>query len=131
MGDKHKHLEFIEAVIARMAHHSFLIKGWTVTVLAALLALAATAKQVEFILPGFIVVLAFWWLDSFFLLTEKGYRTLYDKVRALPEEKIDFDMTTSKGELSRFNIAWSDTLRLFYLPLLVVLAVLTIVLITH
>ncbi len=34
-----KHLEFLQAVITRMAGNSFLIKGWSVTLVAALLAL--------------------------------------------------------------------------------------------
>jgi hypothetical protein len=36
---KEKHLELIQAVISRMAGNSFLLKGWSVTLAAALLAL--------------------------------------------------------------------------------------------
>ena len=43
--DVTKHLEFIQGVIARMAGNSFLLKGWTVTIAAALFALAAAKSN--------------------------------------------------------------------------------------
>ena len=33
--DREKHLEMIENIILRMANCSFLIKGWTLTIVAA------------------------------------------------------------------------------------------------
>jgi len=36
-----KHLEFVQPLVPRMAGYSFLLKGWTVTLSAALFALAA------------------------------------------------------------------------------------------
>jgi hypothetical protein len=36
---KLKHLEFIQNTISRMAHNSFLLKGWAITMLGALLGL--------------------------------------------------------------------------------------------
>ncbi len=41
MERKIKHLEFIQIVISRMNSNSFLIKGWTITLMSALFALAA------------------------------------------------------------------------------------------
>ena len=41
MENKRKHLEFIQSVIARMNSNSFLIKGWSITLVSALFALAA------------------------------------------------------------------------------------------
>jgi hypothetical protein len=40
-SDKHEHLEFLQAAINRMAGNLFLLKGWTITLIAALFALAA------------------------------------------------------------------------------------------
>jgi hypothetical protein len=40
--NKIKHLEFIQGVITRMNANSFQIKGWSVTITAALLALYAS-----------------------------------------------------------------------------------------
>ena len=39
------HLQMIQAVITRMAGNSFLIKGWSVTLVAALFALAAADTE--------------------------------------------------------------------------------------
>jgi hypothetical protein len=36
MEAKHKHLDFIQLTITRMAANSFLLKGWCVTLIAAL-----------------------------------------------------------------------------------------------
>jgi hypothetical protein len=36
-----KHLEMLQAAIARMASHSFVAKGWSVTLATAMLGLAA------------------------------------------------------------------------------------------
>lgn len=41
MENKQKHLEFIQMAINRMASNLFLLKGWTVALIAALFALAA------------------------------------------------------------------------------------------
>ena len=43
--DRLKHLEFIQAVITRCATTSFVIKGWTLSIVAAVLALVA--KQID------------------------------------------------------------------------------------
>ncbi len=43
--DKRKHLEFIQGVINRHNSNSFMIKGWTITITAALYALAGTLKE--------------------------------------------------------------------------------------
>ncbi len=41
MENKIKHLEFIQIVITRMNVNSFFLRGWSVTLVAALFALAA------------------------------------------------------------------------------------------
>ena len=41
MEKKLKHLEFIQNVILRMNNNSFLIKGWAITLISALFALAS------------------------------------------------------------------------------------------
>ena len=39
--NKRKHLEFIQDVINRMARNSFMLKGWTVLVVGAIIAFIA------------------------------------------------------------------------------------------
>ena len=76
-----KHLEMIQEVITRMARNSFMLKGWSMTIITALLALAASSKQSQFVFIAYIPALVFWSLDGFFLSQERYFRRLYDKVR--------------------------------------------------
>ena len=46
MEQKMKHLELIQEVIKRMANNSFLLKGWTVTLVTGILALASKDRCV-------------------------------------------------------------------------------------
>lgn len=111
-----KHLEMLQAVITRMAGNSFLIKGWCITLVSALLALAA--KDVKgMVLVAYLPVLMFWWLDAFFLRQERLFRKLFDRTRADERAETDFSMNTQPVDaevVSRAQVAWSPTLRWFY-----------------
>jgi hypothetical protein len=111
-----KHMEMIQAVITRMANNSFMIRGWCVTLVSALLALGAKdAKNMVFV--AYLPVLIFWWLDAFFLRQERHFRTLFDPVREDDRADTDFSMNTQDVEhlvVSRLRVAWSTTLRWFY-----------------
>ena len=91
--NKIKHLEFIQNVITRMNSNSFMIKGWCVTLVAALFALAAKDSEVKFAIIAYIVIPTFWVLDGFFIIREKHFRDLYNQVRLKNEEDIDYSMT--------------------------------------
>jgi len=90
-----KHLEMIQAVIERMGNYSFLIKGWSVTLVAAIFALTSRDIPKMFVLLAFFPALVFWILDGFYLWQERLFRSLYDHVRRLNENQIDFSMDTS------------------------------------
>lgn len=92
--NKHKHLEFIQAAINRMAGNLFLLKGWTVTLIAALFALAAKDSNKYYVLIAYFPLFIFWVLDGYFLSQERKFRALYDHVRTLDESAIDFSMDT-------------------------------------
>lgn len=87
---KIQHLEMIEHIIERMGHNSFLLKGWSITLISALVALVSQGKREDFFVLAFIPLLAFWFLDAFYLMTERKYRMLYENVRV--SKKIDFSM---------------------------------------
>lgn len=84
--DVTKHLEFIQTIIARMAGNSFLLKGWTVTLAAALFALAAKESNGAFALLAVIPALSFWGLDAYYLRQERLFRKLYDDLRLATDE---------------------------------------------
>jgi len=92
---KHKHLELIQGVINRLSTNSFLLKGWSVVLVSALFALSAADSRPAFVYLAYIPAIIFWGLDGFFLWQEQLFRKLYDRVRVLPDDEIDFSMDTS------------------------------------
>lgn len=75
--DHVRHLDFIQLTITRMAANSFLLKGWAVTLVAALFALAAADSERRFVLVAYLPITVFWLLDGFYLSQERKYRGLY------------------------------------------------------
>lgn len=90
---KHVHLEMLQGVVNRLSQNSFLLKGWSVVLVSAILALAA-ANGRDFAYLALFPALVFWALDGYFLWQERLFRKLYDEVR-LGEEEPDFSMDTS------------------------------------
>jgi hypothetical protein len=64
------HLQMIQAIITRMASNSFLIRGWTVTLVAATFALAAKDADGRYILVAYGPTVMFWLLDGYYLAQE-------------------------------------------------------------
>ena len=114
-----KHLEFIQDVITRMNTNSFLIKGWMITVVSALFALAAKDADIRYVLVTYIAIPAFWLLDAFYLSQERQYRGLYDDVRM--KEDSDFAMDASSYGIGKntwsFTI-FSKTMLVLYPPMI-------------
>jgi hypothetical protein len=131
MTNKHKHLEFIQAAIGRMAANLFLLKGWAVTLTSALFALAARDAEEIYFLIAFFPILIFWALDGYFLSQERRFRALYDHVRRLSESEIDFSMSTDAFKADKPN-TWrgamlSRTLLVYYVGLCVTMIVVMMV----
>ena len=85
--DIHKEIDLIQDMIKRMADNSFKIKAWTIGILGAmvtlsekkLLATCCCNKPEALLLSCALLLplLCFWYLDAFFLSTEKLYREVY------------------------------------------------------
>ena len=95
MEKKIKHLEFIQNVITRMNSNSFLIKGWAITLVSALFALAAKDADFRYVVVTYIAIPLFWGLDGYYLSIERQYRGLYNEVCGKDVDKIDFSMNAS------------------------------------
>jgi hypothetical protein len=111
-----KEIEIIQEIINRMARNSFLIKGWTITLVVVTLLLKGN-KYHTFI--AFIPILVFWFLDAYFLRLERLYRRLYNWVKdnRLKTKDFLFDLNYKrfeKEEQSILRIMFSITLGLFY-----------------
>jgi hypothetical protein len=79
MAEAHlKHLEMIQAVIARMAQNSFVIKGWSITLVSALIAFGGEKSDPRYAILAVAAALVFWGLDAYYLQLERRFRLLYD-----------------------------------------------------
>ncbi len=120
-----KEIDVIQNIIKRMASTSFLIKGWTITLVIATLLLRGTKYQV---LIAFIPLGLFWYLDTYFLWQERMYKKLYEwviKNRLKTDEHL-FDMNAYRFRdkvQSRLSIMFSITLVWFYGSIAVLLAI--------
>lgn len=134
MENKMKHLEMIQDIISRMASNSFALKGWAVTLVAGIFALAGKDVDKMYFLVAYIPIVVFWGLDSYYLMRERLYRSLYDKIRRKEAKQIDFDMNVNLPEFKTRKNSLKDCLLSkteiwFYLPLAIVTA--GIIIITH
>jgi hypothetical protein len=142
----HKEIDLIQACITRMAHNSFLIKGWAVSIVAVVLALAEKAINPALLSAILLIpLISFWYLDAFFLYTEKLYRKLYEwviseRLKDNADKMYDLNPHRFKKQLkvrkwnkasdemfetdkleNVWTVMWSKTLRCFYgIPLLIV-----------
>jgi len=111
-----KEIEIIQDIIKRMAFNSFMIKGWTITLVAVTLLLRGSKYQV---LIAFIPILVFWFLDAYFLWQERLYRRLYNWVikNRMDTDEYLFDINAYRfknEEQSKLRIMFSITLGWFY-----------------
>jgi hypothetical protein len=128
------HLGLIQAVIARMAQNSFLLKGWAVTLVAALFALAAADTREQIALLGLLPALVFWGLDAYYLRQERLFCALYDFVRSSPEGSLrdrvlSMDTRPCGGQVkSWFATLVSPTVAFFHGAVVAAVAITTVVL---
>lgn len=90
-----KHLEFLQATIARQATHSFAVKGWSLTVSAAIYAYVATHLTLWTAIVALLPPIVFAALDAFYLRQERMFRQLY-RDSSQPKTSVQlFDMNTA------------------------------------
>lgn len=138
----HKELDLIQSVIQRMANNSFMIKGWTITFFVGLISFFKLSKLSDIILGIclLLIVFSFYYLDAFFLWTERKYRELYKDV-IQKRQNLDFNNLYSLStQLYEKESIWDvvcnrkyknnetntkkgrrrNTLALFYVPMLII-----------
>ena len=126
-----RHLEAVQGVINRMASNSFALKALTGTITAAVIAYAAAAQSPTpwFAAAGIVPAAVFWLMDAQYLRLERLFRKLYDGVRkGEVAEPFDMDFSRYDKEVDGLTrIAWSWSVRWFYLTLVVVLGVIAVI----
>lgn len=130
MADKEypaKHLEFILDVIERLARNSFLLKGWSITLVAACFLLAVRGADHSLALfVALLPSLTFWGLDAYYLRQERMYRRLYDHVRTSSATVDPFTLDAKPFAIevgSWFCVIWSGVLVWFHGAVIVVIIV--------
>lgn len=119
-SDNIKHLEFLQSTISRLTTNSFLLKGWTLTIAAAILGFAVNTSSRGMSLVVLVTTIPFWVLDTYVLRQERLFRRLYDAVRQKDPKIPRFSMSTapfSADEKFR-RILFRPILSLFYCTLL-------------
>lgn len=129
--DLHKELELIQSIISRMANNSFLIKGWTMTLMSALIAfgkdsILANINGIYYLVMMLGILIPFWWLDAYYLRQERLFRKVYNKVIKDPEAKkrlaYSLDIKEEfKSVISIWRIMWTGSVRWFYIPIILLL----------
>jgi predicted nuclease of restriction endonuclease-like RecB superfamily len=125
-----KHLEMIQAVVARLGNNAFLIKGWAITIAGAFLAFAVNREKYGLALAALAPTILFWILDASFLRNERLFRHLFDRVRQgleppfvmgatapvyVERVKKEAEEDEKKENIgSRWRTFWRETLVLFY-----------------
>jgi len=108
-----------------MAGNLFYLKGWAITLIAALFALSAKDSNSAYIIIAFFPVVIFWLLDGYFLSQERLFRALYNDVRMKEEKDIDYSMDTrpyqSDDRNSWVSAMFASTLLIFYFGLIAVM----------
>lgn len=152
--NKIKHLEFIQGVINRHNSNSFMIKGWTIAISAALYALAGTVNEPSLVLITIAPIAMFWGLDAFYLSNERCFVDLFNATTKgtikLPSSKqskegfneneptninvtiSDFNMNFKQFKIWKENhwgsVVKSKTILGFYLPMLLITILITVLL---
>ena len=128
-----KHIDITQDVINRLAQNSFVIKGWSVTVVTAIVALVAIQDANRFVLLiAIIPAIMFWGLDAYYLRQERLFRELYKAIchdlNSPDEEKdltpLDMDITKYKNKVHTWKrILFSKTV--WPIPVIATVLILT------
>ena len=125
--DNIKHLEFIQNVITRMNANSFQIKGWSIVIVSAMLAIYASSNNSFFFIAATFPTIVFWFLDSYYLNQERKFRGLYNDVAGITENPKDIKLFEMRPDLyigkkySYWSSFFSITILKMYLSIVVIL----------
>lgn len=115
METKEKHLEFIQTAITRMANNSFLLRGWAVSLVAAVFALSIKEVDAEYLMVSLTVLAFFWALDGYYLALERAFVRLYRDVGKGPAASdFSMDISSLRRNGDWLKATFSRTCLLFY-----------------
>ena len=125
---KVKHLEMIQSIITRMNQNSFMLKGWMITIVSALLAIYADKGKIAYLLVSIFPILVFWFLDAYYLQQERKFRGIYNDIveeKDIPAFKMPIGEYNKKKDCkySYCDVFWSKTIAGLYCTILVAIVI--------
>ena len=97
MENKYKHMDYVQSAISRMASNSFYLKGWNITIIAAIVALSFKESDWRIYACALLLNIVFWVLDAYYFRQEKLFRELYNKISKINDDNlVDFSMDTGE-----------------------------------
>jgi hypothetical protein len=117
LDKKHAHLQMIRSIVNRMLLASFVLKLWSIATVAALLAVATNPAYTRYAWLALFMALTFWMLDAHFSRQRRLFRKTYERVQALDESQVDFNMDTAPvdSEATAWgSLLFSKALAAFY-----------------
>jgi hypothetical protein len=107
-----KYIEILQAAISRMNSNSFSIKGWSVTLLSAIIAVAVSLKSIQFVYVAMVPCLLFWILDSIYLQQERKFVVIYREAIKPNTILSDFEINLESEMVKADKKTWY--LRVFF-----------------
>lgn len=93
-------LGFIQDIVSRLSQKSFLVKGWSLSIVAVLgIMLDKTKFNTSLAFVICICIFIFWFLNAYYLHTERLYRILYAEKISLKDDTnmLSLDLETIKN----------------------------------
>ncbi len=129
-----KYLEFIQNIVSRLNSNSFQIKGLSITILSALLAVYSSNNNLKILILAIIPTFLLWLLDSYYLYQERLFRDLFKKISNIESNKNEFkhfDLSISDIEKKTdkyLSAVFSKTTFIFYYSIILVLIITYVIL---
>lgn len=126
---KIRNLEMIQTIVSRMANNSFLLKGWSITIISGIFSLSYDKINFTIYLLIYFSIILFWSLDSYYLQLERRYRILYKN--CLKGEVTEFDLhipsPSIEDKTTYIQVFLSKTEIVFYLSLVLIISIVFLV----
>lgn len=111
----HKHIDLLQSAINRMATNSSSCKTWCVTIISGIVVVSIDKKQPLAVIVAILPVLAFLFLDSYYLSLERAIRVIYNKTI---DDLHTGTLTNNQLFLLKINSTWKhrskETCKAFY-----------------
>jgi hypothetical protein len=123
---KIRNLEMIQQIINRMAQNSFLLKGWSITIMTGIYTLNSERTNYLGHLLIYFSIILFWGLDSYYLMLERRYRELYRQCLEKDGYQFDFKLNNSNKSLFIFCMLAKTEIGFYFLLMLLATIILCI-----